>query len=80
MDAPAHDITYRLGNDIDLDDFIELYHASTLGERRPIENRRAMAAMLAPALQSRRIAFRVRLNYIYRNDTGGFAGLTKLAR
>ncbi|MGK2855634.1 MAG: GNAT family N-acetyltransferase [Thermoanaerobaculia bacterium] len=47
MDSPNIDITYRLGNDIDLDDFIELYRASTLGERRPIGNRETMAAMLA---------------------------------
>lgn len=47
MDTTTHDITYRLGNDIDLDAFIELYRASRLGERRPIDNRRTMAAMLA---------------------------------
>jgi predicted GNAT superfamily acetyltransferase len=47
MDANTSDITYRLGNDIDLDAFIELYRASTLGERRPIGNRETMAAMLA---------------------------------
>jgi predicted N-acetyltransferase YhbS len=39
-------ITYRTGNDIDLDAFIELYVASTLGERRPVGDREAMAAML----------------------------------
>ena len=27
-------ITYRVGNDLDLDGVIELYRASTLGERR----------------------------------------------
>ena len=39
-------ITYRLGNDVDLDLVIELYHASTLGERRPVEDRARMQSML----------------------------------
>ncbi len=42
-------ITYRLGNDLDLDAAIELYRASTLGERRPVADRARMAAMLAHA-------------------------------
>ncbi len=42
-------ITYRLGNDIDLDRTIELYRASTLGERRPVDDRDRMAAMLRNA-------------------------------
>lgn len=42
-------ITYRTGNDLDLDAVIELYRASTLGERRPIEERERMAAMLRHA-------------------------------
>jgi len=42
-------ITYRLGNDLDLDQVIELYHASTLGERRPVNDRARMAEMLARA-------------------------------
>lgn len=42
-------ITYRLGNDLDLDAVIELYRASTLGERRPVDDRPRMAAMLAHA-------------------------------
>jgi GNAT superfamily N-acetyltransferase len=42
-------ITYRQGNDLELDAFIELYHASTLGERRPAADRARMAAMLANA-------------------------------
>lgn len=46
MSEHSNPITYRLGNDIDLDAFIELYRASTLGERRPIGNRETMAAML----------------------------------
>lgn len=39
-------LTYRLGNDLDLDHVIELYQASTLGERRPVEDRERMSAML----------------------------------
>lgn len=46
--APAG-ITFRLGNDVSLDAVVELYRASTLGERRPIEDRERMAAMLRHA-------------------------------
>ena len=42
-------IEYRLGNQLDLDQVIELYRASTLGERRPVDERNRMAAMLANA-------------------------------
>jgi predicted N-acetyltransferase YhbS len=42
-------ITYRAGNDLDLEQVIELYRASTLGERRPIDERDRMAAMLKNA-------------------------------
>ena len=31
-------ITYRVGNDLDLDQVQELYRGSTLGERRPVED------------------------------------------
>ncbi len=42
-------IAYRTGNDLDLDSVIELYRASTLGERRPISDRARMAGMLRNA-------------------------------
>ena len=42
-------ITYRLGNDLSIDAVIELYHASTLGERRPVDDRERMRLMLANA-------------------------------
>ena len=42
-------ITYRLGNDLDLDAVIDLYVDSTIGERRPVENRERMRRMLAEA-------------------------------
>lgn len=42
-------IEYRVGNDLDLDQVIELYRASTLGERRPIEDRERFAGMLKNA-------------------------------
>lgn len=42
-------ITYRLGNDLELDQVIDLYRASTLGERRPLEDRSRMTAMLQNA-------------------------------
>ena len=42
-------IDYRYGNDLDLDQVIELYRDSTLGERRPIDDRGIAAAMLEHA-------------------------------
>jgi len=42
-------ITYRTGKDIDLDDMIELYVDSTLGERRPVDDRERMGRMLEEA-------------------------------
>lgn len=42
-------IEYRTGNDLDLDEVIELYRASTLGERRPVDERDRMRAMLENA-------------------------------
>jgi GNAT superfamily N-acetyltransferase len=42
-------ITYRIGNDLVLDAVIELYRASTLGERRPVDDRNRMALMLRHA-------------------------------
>ncbi len=42
-------ITYRTGSDLDLDDMIELYVDSTLGERRPVDDRGRMARMLEEA-------------------------------
>lgn len=39
-------ITYKIGNDLDLDAMIELYRASTLGERRPVDDHARMGAML----------------------------------
>lgn len=42
-------ITYRHGNDVDLDAVIELYRASTLGERRPVDDRERMKQMLQNA-------------------------------
>src|SRR6266567_8828342 len=42
-------IEYRAGNDLDLDQVIELYRASTLGELRPIDDRERFGAMLKNA-------------------------------
>ena len=42
-------ITYRTGNDIGVDAMIELYIDSTLGERRPVDDRERMARMLEEA-------------------------------
>lgn len=42
-------ISYRTGNDLNLDAVIDLYRTSTLGERRPIDDRERMAAMLRGA-------------------------------
>lgn len=40
---------YRTGNHLDLDQVIELYRASTLGERRPVNDRERMRKMLENA-------------------------------
>jgi predicted N-acetyltransferase YhbS len=42
-------ITYRTGNDLELDAVIELYRESTLGERRPVDDRERMGLMLRNA-------------------------------
>ena len=42
-------IEYKLTPDLDLDQAIELYVASTLGERRPVDDRERMATMFRHA-------------------------------
>lgn len=42
-------ITYRIGNELDLDEALDLYRESTLGERRPIDDRSIFAAMIQHA-------------------------------
>lgn len=42
-------ITYCTDNNLDLDAVIELYRASTLGERRPVDDRERMSLMLRNA-------------------------------
>lgn len=42
-------IAYRRGNDLDLETVIELYRASTLGERRPVDDQERMRVMLENA-------------------------------
>ncbi|MCX6611154.1 MAG: GNAT family N-acetyltransferase [Acidobacteria bacterium] len=42
-------IEYRVGNVLDLDAVIELYRASTLGERRPVDERERMGLMVSNA-------------------------------
>ena len=42
-------INYRIGNNLDLDQVIELYRASTLGLRRPVDDRATMNDMLRHA-------------------------------
>ena len=42
-------ITYKIGNDLDLDAVIGLYRASTLGARRPVDDRERMGVMLRNA-------------------------------
>lgn len=40
------EIEYLTGGELDLDDALDLYRASTLGERRPVHDRDRMARML----------------------------------
>jgi predicted N-acetyltransferase YhbS len=42
-------IDYRLGNDLDLDTVIDVYRDSTLGLRRPVDDRERMRQMLERA-------------------------------
>jgi GNAT superfamily N-acetyltransferase len=49
MPAGTPGITYHLDLPLDLDAAIELYRASTLGERRPVDDRSRMALMLSEA-------------------------------
>ncbi len=42
-------IEYKTGNDLDLDHVIALYRSSTLGERRPVDDRERMRQMLERA-------------------------------
>ncbi len=42
-------IDYRVGNDLDLDQVIELYRTSTLGLRRPVDDRATMNDILRHA-------------------------------
>jgi predicted N-acetyltransferase YhbS len=42
-------IEYRIGNNLDLEQVVELYRASTLGERRPIDDRERFVGMLKNA-------------------------------
>jgi len=42
-------ILYKIGNTLNLDAVIELYRASTLGERRPVDQPERMGLMLANA-------------------------------
>ena len=43
------EITYQVGGDLEMADVIDLYVASTLGERRPVDDRERMTRMLANA-------------------------------
>jgi len=46
IESPETAIEYRLGGALDLDEVLDLYRASTLGERRPVDDREVFAAML----------------------------------
>ena len=43
------EITYRYGNDLGVDEVVELYRDSTLGERRPVDDPSIVADMLRHA-------------------------------
>jgi GNAT superfamily N-acetyltransferase len=42
-------ISYRYGNDLDLDEVLEVYRDSSLGDRRPIDDRQIAAQMIGSA-------------------------------
>jgi predicted N-acetyltransferase YhbS len=43
------EIRYQVGGELELDAVIELYRASTLGERRPVDDRERMGKMVREA-------------------------------
>ncbi len=47
--ASMMDIQYRYGNDLDIDRVIDLYRGSTLGERRPIDDKEIVSEMIRHA-------------------------------
>lgn len=49
MKMKTPNITFQTGNQLDIDQVIELYIASTLGERRPVDDHACMLEMLAKA-------------------------------
>lgn len=49
MSGAVDGITYKIGGDLDLDQTIELYRASTLAERRPVGDRDCMREMIERA-------------------------------
>lgn len=49
MSEASANISYRINDSLDLDQMIELYRASTLGERRPVDDRERMRKMLEHA-------------------------------
>ncbi len=42
-------VTFKYGNDLDLDQVVELYRTSTLAERRPVDDRRIVSDMIRHA-------------------------------
>jgi predicted N-acetyltransferase YhbS len=44
-----NDIQYKYGGDLDLEQVLELYEASTLGERRPIDDQQIFSDMIQHA-------------------------------
>ena len=49
MSSTPEPVRYRLGNDLDLDEVIDVYRDSTLGLRRPVDDRARMKQMLESA-------------------------------
>jgi ribosomal protein S18 acetylase RimI-like enzyme len=48
-ERPVSEITYRRGNDLDLDEVLDLYRSCSLGARRPIDDRSILADMIRHA-------------------------------
>ena len=47
--TPIGEIRYQIGGRLELDPVIELYRLSTLGERRPVDDRACMQRMITDA-------------------------------
>ena len=69
-------ITYRVGNDIPIDIVKTLYEASTLGQRRPIDDPGTLDAMMPPSAPIIATRLLTRMPVCHRNWRDIFSSIT----